>query len=204
MRLFRADLGLESPSYGKGRSRVLHPSPPARLPFQGRGVPVRFTLQPKTQNPPLAPIGGEGSGVRGNTTPKTRGRSSPKMPDTAAVHINRQLCDHWALCGLKNTPDASHCRADLGQESPSYGEGRSRVFHPSPPTPLPFQGRGVPVHFTAQKYKSPTCVSSVKIRVHPWRKTPRNPWRNTPQSEAKKPPTAQSGTTPDPRAASPR
>ena len=153
---------------------------------------------------PLAPNGGEGSGVRGNTTPKTPRHSTPTKPHTAAVHINRQLCDTCALCGLKNTTHTRLSRADLGLESPSYGKGQMRLLYPSPPTTLPFQGRGVPVHFTAQKYKSPACVSSVKIRVHPWRKTPRIRGETPRNPRPKQPPTAQSGTTPDPRAASPR
>ena len=46
------------------------PHPKPRSPSRGEGCHVRFPLQLKTQIPPLAPNGGEGSGVRGQLHPK--------------------------------------------------------------------------------------------------------------------------------------
>ena len=165
---------------------------------------MRFTLQPKTQNPPLAPIGGEGSGVRGNTTPKTRHRSSPTKPHTAAVHINRQLCELCVLCGLKNTTHTRLSRAELGLK-PELRGGPQQGVAPLTPVPSPLPGaRGAgalhrsKIQIARLRFiRENPCSSVAKNTPHPWRKTPRNP-------RPKQPPTAQSGTTPDPRAASPR
>jgi len=99
---------------------------------------------------PSPPERGRGVGGEGASPPKTCRRSPLTSPPAAAVQIHRHLCGLCALCGSKNTPHTRLSRAELGLESPSHGEGCSRVFHPSPPSPLPFQGRGVPVRFTLQ------------------------------------------------------
>ena len=63
----------------KPASRELHPSPPAPLPFQGRGVLCALYCSQKTQIPPLAPNGGEGSGVRGPIPLETRPPPAPHI-----------------------------------------------------------------------------------------------------------------------------
>ncbi len=142
MRLFRADLGLESPSYGKGRSRVFHPSPPTPLPFQGRGVPVRFTLQPKTQNPPLAPIGGEGSGVRGNTTPK-HDATARRKSHTPLPCISTANSVTTGLSVVSKTPLTHHIAGRIsGWKARATGRAAAGCFTPHPRPLSPSGGEG--------------------------------------------------------------
>ena len=68
-----------------------HPSPPSPLPFQGRGVLLRFCTAPKTQIPPLAPVK-RGRGVGGEwathpetaPTPRLLGKPAATVPGRAA------------------------------------------------------------------------------------------------------------------------
>jgi len=61
--------GKNNTAAGRAWGWSFYPSPPTPLPFQGRGERCAISFPTKTQNPPLAPAGGEGSGVRGRWHP---------------------------------------------------------------------------------------------------------------------------------------
>ena len=113
-----------------------HPSPPAPLPFQGRGVPCLLSsVCRNTQSSPRPRNGGEGSGVRGQWHPchRKETRESEKEKTTEPLRFIRA---HPCSSVAEKHPASALIRGSA-QQLP--GE-----FHPSPPAPLPFQGRGVP------------------------------------------------------------
>ena len=84
-----ADIGLESPSCVNAECRRgdLHPSPPAPLPFQGRGVLCAIsTAAEKHKILPSPPERGRGAGGEGASLPGTR---PPAAPQT---QTRLQLC----------------------------------------------------------------------------------------------------------------
>ena len=113
-----------------------------------------------TQNPPLAPAGGEGSGVRWQSTP-LGGRGSRRAPlraqpccGSAGASPSRYgpQAGHQFHAGCPRRPPApSRSRLVVDRVEPGAWCGIARrpawvpgYLHPSPPAPLPFQGRGVP------------------------------------------------------------
>jgi len=69
--------GAALPGGPRGNQGGFTPHPRPLSPSRGEGCQVRFPLQLKNANPPLAPAGGEGSGVRGQSAPLGRARLPP-------------------------------------------------------------------------------------------------------------------------------
>jgi len=123
-------------------------NPPLTPRSSGERCHARFPLQPKnTNSSPRPRNGGEGSGVRGTWHPchrnqirESRKQRTPTNPCDSSVKIR---VHPWR----KNTP---HPCSSVAQQNQLPGE-----LHPSPPAPLPFQGRGVPCApaTAAQKHK---------------------------------------------------
>ena len=119
-----------------------------QCPFQGRGVPgVFFRAAQKHQILPSPPERGRGVGGEGASHPCRRKQiresgkeSTPTTPCGSSVKIR---VHPW----LKNIPRP---RSSVAQHNQLPGG-----LHPSPPSPLPFQGRGVPcaISTAAQKHK---------------------------------------------------
>jgi len=90
------------PCCGNPRRQPMTPHPHPLSPSRGEGC-FDALAQKKTQNPPLAPNGGEGSGVRGPATLHSRPGQPPLGPST------------------------TH-KTGLGLESPSYGSCQRMCF----------------------------------------------------------------------------
>ena len=84
-------------------------------PFQGRGVPVRFTLHKNTKCSPR-PRRGRGVGGEGESPPKTRGGRPLTSPPAAAVQIHGHLCGLWCSLWFKKHAGASRLRASLAKK----------------------------------------------------------------------------------------
>ena len=115
----------------RGRSRAEKPRPrkcsvqaggpspltPGPSPLPGaRGVMRDFHCCSKTQNPPLAPNGGEGSGVRGKNTLKHHTAARRKAP--RGCHANQPLTSVNSVASVvkktrltRNSPDRTRAKA---------------------------------------------------------------------------------------------
>jgi len=114
----------------------LHPSPPAPLPCQGRGVPCALSnAAQKHKILPSPPERGRGVGGEGAWHPchrkETRESGKERTPKPLWF-IRENPCSSVA----KKTPRI--------RVHPWLCTAASRGLHPSPPAPLPCQGRGLP------------------------------------------------------------
>ena len=125
--------GAALPGGPRGNQGGLHPSPPAPLPFQRRGVPCEFfTAWKNSKSSPRPRHGGEVSGVRGQWHPchrkQTRESGKERTPGDG--------CDSSVPIGvhpwLKKTP--------LIGAHPWLHTRASRGVSPLSPSPSPLPG----------------------------------------------------------------
>ena len=150
--------GAALPGGPRGTRGTYTPHPRPLSPSRGEGCHARFPLQLKTQHPPLAPVKrGRGVGGEGGIPAPWEGEAPAEPPECLTVlRLSRSFAlPLWPTIRasvhrrLPALPPLPHGR---GSWLPAWCVGRhcevahvkQGGLHPSPPTPLPFQGRGVP------------------------------------------------------------